>query len=239
MVATTPNQSQEMTALRTFLLSVLPAGTDVVQGEINRVTETASPDFVVMTPIMRERISTNVVIYADCAFTGSIAGSALTISAVQLGTVTLPAPLFGASIPLGTTILSQTSGTAGGVGVYAISAPLTVSSEQMAAGQVLVRQPSKVIIQLDIHSPGGGTAMDLVATVQAALHSDIVLDSFAASGFDVVPLYTENPSQSPFMNAQNQVELRWTMDVALQVNQSIEWPQQFAGSASLSIYPPV
>jgi hypothetical protein len=46
------------TALRTFLLAILPAGTDVVQGQANRVPEVTAADFVVATPGRRVRLST-------------------------------------------------------------------------------------------------------------------------------------------------------------------------------------
>lgn len=52
-----------MTALRTFLLSVLPDGVEVFQGQANRVPEPIGPDFIVMTPIGRLRLATNVVEY--------------------------------------------------------------------------------------------------------------------------------------------------------------------------------
>lgn len=48
-----------MTGLRTFLLSCVPAGVEVFQSQANRVVEPAGADFIVMTPTMRERLSTN------------------------------------------------------------------------------------------------------------------------------------------------------------------------------------
>lgn len=49
-----------LTALRTYLLSILPAGVEVVKGQANKVPEPTSPDFVVMTHMGRDRLSTNV-----------------------------------------------------------------------------------------------------------------------------------------------------------------------------------
>lgn len=49
-----------LTAIRTFLLSVLPNDWEVVQGQDNRVPEPGSPNFIVMTPVNRSRLSTNV-----------------------------------------------------------------------------------------------------------------------------------------------------------------------------------
>lgn len=53
-------EDQIFTALRTYLLDILPAGTEVIRAQINRVSEPPTPDFVVMTPIRRPRLSTNV-----------------------------------------------------------------------------------------------------------------------------------------------------------------------------------
>lgn len=55
-----PTQSQIQVVLRAFLLAVLPAGVAVVAGQANRVAEPGVPDFVIMTPTARMRLSTNV-----------------------------------------------------------------------------------------------------------------------------------------------------------------------------------
>lgn len=58
-------ESQALTALRAFLLTVLPEGVEVTRGLDNLVPEPIGADFVVMTPVLRERLSTNVTIYRD------------------------------------------------------------------------------------------------------------------------------------------------------------------------------
>lgn len=57
--------TEVLTALRTFLIGILPAGTEVIRGQANRVPEPNSAAFVVMTPLMRERLETNVTTYQD------------------------------------------------------------------------------------------------------------------------------------------------------------------------------
>lgn len=47
-------------ALRTFLLAILPAGSEVVQGQANRAPEVQSDDYVVFTPLTEHRLNTNV-----------------------------------------------------------------------------------------------------------------------------------------------------------------------------------
>lgn len=50
-----------MTAVRAFLLDVLPTGWEVFQGQNNRVPEPTAANFIVMTPAHRVRMSTNTV----------------------------------------------------------------------------------------------------------------------------------------------------------------------------------
>ena len=56
---------QTISALRSFLLAVLPPGTEVVLAQDNRVPMPEGPNFVTMTELMRPRLSTNVVSYYD------------------------------------------------------------------------------------------------------------------------------------------------------------------------------
>ena len=58
-------ESQVFTALRTFLLSVLPTGVEVIRAQINRVPEPSVENFVTMTPLMNERLATNITTYID------------------------------------------------------------------------------------------------------------------------------------------------------------------------------
>lgn len=58
-------EAQAFAAVRAFLLDVLPAGTPVVRGQINRVPEPAQSDFVVITPLMQQRLTTNQHTYSD------------------------------------------------------------------------------------------------------------------------------------------------------------------------------
>lgn len=55
----TPNEDYVITALRAFLLEVIPAGIEVIQAQANRVPEPAGENFVLMTPLRRTRLATN------------------------------------------------------------------------------------------------------------------------------------------------------------------------------------
>lgn len=75
-----------LATLRAFLLSILPAGVEVVRAQVNRVPEPAGADFVLMTPMGRVRLATNVDTYADGypAAPGVIKAQASTQYTVQL-----------------------------------------------------------------------------------------------------------------------------------------------------------
>lgn len=64
-IAVSITQSNITTALRSFLLSILPAGTECVLGQVNRVSSPTSPNYVAMTPLMRTRLATNVHSYTN------------------------------------------------------------------------------------------------------------------------------------------------------------------------------
>lgn len=55
------------------------------------------------------------------AFTGAIAGNVLTVSAVSSGTIYPGTTISGTNVATGTMIISQLSGTTGGIGTYAVS----------------------------------------------------------------------------------------------------------------------
>jgi hypothetical protein len=58
-------ESQAFTLLRALMLAVLPGRTEVVRGQINRIPEPNSPNFVLMVPLLRERLETTITNFAD------------------------------------------------------------------------------------------------------------------------------------------------------------------------------
>jgi hypothetical protein len=235
MATLAPNQSQIQTVLRSFLLSVLPGGVEVVQGQDNLVSEPAGADFVVMTPLSRDRIETNVDTFADISFTGSITGSLLSITEVQfgvLGTSTMP-EVFGTMVNAGTYVTGQVSGTIGGVGVYTVTGTQTSGVQPMAAGQVYFLQPTKIRMQLDVHGPNSS---DNAQTISTLFRDQFAVSFFQNSGYDVWPLYADDPKQIPFPNAEMLIEYRWVIDAELQANQVVGgFPQQFANTFNVNL----
>ena len=65
------------------------------------------------------------------AFTGSIAGNILNVSAVAGGTLTVGGTVGGSGVLTGTQLTGQLSGTTGGVGLYTVNLSQTVASESL------------------------------------------------------------------------------------------------------------
>lgn len=233
--APVPTQSSIQVALRAFLLAILPAGVDVIEGQDNRVAEPQGADFVVMTTILQERLETNVDAYIDCAFTASVAATVMTVTAIQIGSITVGNALLGVGVTPGTTITAQTSGPAGGIGTYTIAPAQTVTSKTLACGIANIVQPTKVTIQLDVHSANVTDAADMAQTIATLFRDSYATDFFADLGPDVTPLFADDPRQMPFLNAESQLETRFIVDVHLQANQAVTPPQAFADELAVQV----
>lgn len=224
MIAPVPSQSAVFTALRSFLLEILPAGVEVVEGQDNRVPEPSVDDFVVMTEIFRPRLSTNVNTYTDVAFTGSIAGQTMTVTAVQFGAIAIGQRVNGLGVSVGTRITALQSGT-GGVGTYTVSPAQTVASETLSSGFESHLQPTEINIQLDVHGENSADNAQIITTL---LRDQYAVSAFSAIDPNVQPLYADDPKQVPFWNGEQQAENRWVITARLQANIAMQTPQDFA-----------
>ncbi|WP_233868721.1 phage neck terminator protein [Paraburkholderia adhaesiva] len=166
------NESQALAVLRAFLLAVLPEGTEVIAGQDNRVPPPVGVDFVVMTPVLRERLSTNVTTYSD--------------------------------------------------------------GYPDAPCEKAVRQATKLTVQLDLHGPAGADATQLVTTLwRDTTACEALAEDGQTQGLDLAPLYASEARQIPFVNGEQQVETRWSVDLVLQVNPAVAVPQDFAASLEI------
>lgn len=251
-------ESQIFQALGDFISSVLSPFVDVSRGQQNRKAEPSNDDYVVMWPLLRTRLSTNIDSLVDVAFQGSISGSGanavLTVAQMLAGAMEIGLTLSGLGVPAGVTIGQQLTGTTtspAGIGTYqlvGVSGTLSIAHEIMQAGYEQFMKPTQVDIQVDVHGPNSADNAEIIATL---FRSSYGVDAFSAEGaaigitfaagvsmigaVDVTPLYCEDPRQSPFLNAEQQYEERWTVDVHLQANLAIRVPRQFAGSLSLVV----
>lgn len=94
---------------------------------------------------------------ATATFTGSGSGTNLTASAVT-GTIFPGELVTGTGIPTNTTVLSQSSGTTGGAGVYVTSSSTTVSGSVTATGSFTANQ---------------GTTTSLLGSTQPGTNSSV------------------------------------------------------------------
>ncbi len=220
-------QSAAQAVLRSFLLSVLPPNTDVIESQDNRVPEPSNPNFVAMTAIRRVRLETNIDSYADAVFTGFIGGSTLSVSNVEYGSLQIGSPVFFPGVEAGTIIIGLDSGQ-GGTGTYTVSPAQNVPSQTMAGGTANLMQPTEVVYQLDVHSNAVTTAADMAQAISTAFRDEYAVDFFSAQNPGVAPLHADEPRQIPFINAEEQWESRWIIEAHMQVNPSLMFPQQFA-----------
>ena len=174
-------ETQTMTALRAVLLGIVPAGVEVIRAQQNRVPEPVGPDFVLLTPILRTRLATNVDTYTD-------------------------APL--AAPPVGT-------------------------RNSLA--------PMQITVQIDVHGPASADNAQMISTL---LRDEYGCIAFAATGYDVQPLYADDPRETAFENGEQQTEYRWSVDAVLQANPVIGTPHDFADVLNVGLievdatYPP-
>lgn len=240
-IVPTPGEVAINTALGAFLANVLDEEVEVVQGQDNRVPQPVKPNHAVFTATRRERLATNVRANADCAFTASISGATMTVTAVDLGTIVPGRDLFGPGVLAGTKVGIQASGPAGGAGTYAASLPQVLSSRKLAAGVETVMQETKIVIQIDVHGPRSADNAQVITTL---MRDSYGTEFFDALGTGVSPLHADDPKQIPFINAEQQYEDRWVIEALLQADIVVSVPQQFADSVEVSVvsvdvtYPP-
>lgn len=229
-ITRSPSLDAVFEVLRSFLTDILPEGVGVYQGQDNRTAQPTETDFLVMWPILKTRLATNLNDVADSVFTGSLSGNVLTITAVDSRfekPLTVNSVLLGVDILPSTVVAALGTGT-GGIGTYIVSKPQTLSSRTIAAGQELVESGFELTVQVDIHGPN---AHDNAASVGV-----LFFDERATSKFDelssgrIAPLFADDARQMPFQNDQQQVEDRWMVDLHMQVNYLLVLPQEFADS---------
>jgi hypothetical protein len=227
-----PTQADLQTVLRAFLVGILPDGVEIFEGQDNRVPEPSGNDFVVMTPFRFDRLETNVDSFADVKFVGSITGNTLTVESISLGQIKVGTPVFGVGVADGTIVKALGSGN-GGAGTYILNNIQAVASENLAGGGKTMVQATMVTVQLDVHGPN---ASDNVQIISTSFRDSYAVEKFTAINPAVTPLYADNPRQLPFVNAEQQYEYRWSVDAAIQNNQTVtQIPQQFADTLDLDV----
>lgn len=239
-LAVTPTESSTFTALGNVLSALV--GIPFVQGQQNRVAEPKVVDFGTMTVMRRPRLGTNRDEDRDVVFSGSIAGTTLTATDVRLGPIEDGATVFGVGVLDATLVVDQLTGPPGGAGTYLLSNSQTVATRKLSAGGKDMTQPTMTVVQVDVHGPKSN---DNATVISTSLRDEYGVALFEAQGFPgITPLYADDPRQAPFTNDQNQVENRWIVEVALQVDATVRVPQQYADQVVVglisvdAVYPP-
>lgn len=99
-----PTDDAIMTALRAFLIAILPPSVEVIQGQDNRVAEPKVPDFIVMTPMNQVRMATNEDEWSTAIFPPATPPSELLLTASVMMAVQLD--VHGPNAPNNTLLLS-------------------------------------------------------------------------------------------------------------------------------------
>jgi hypothetical protein len=231
-------------AVGTFLQTVLPSGVVIIEGQDSSVPEPVGVNYVVMTPLVRSRLVTNLDLYADVEMTASIAGGVLTVTAVRFGVILVASQpkVWGVNgdVPDGTFILEQLTGAPGGIGTYQLNSfTLSASGETMACGNMFMTDCVDLTMQLDVHSNNVRDGSDIASTITAVLRDGVAADFFDydTTYQGITPLYADEARQVPFQNAEQNWESRWVVDAHFQVNVVLTVPMQFATAAQITIHP--
>jgi len=236
------------TAFKAVMSSMLPS-LQVVLGQVNKVPQVRSEDFAIYWPTRRERLSTNVDESADALFVGTIVQDVMTVSSVLYGKPVLQGPVYGYDVLPNTTIIALIAVNPDGTGTYRISpsqtptvdsgaigffqigsSQIAVGEEGLAGGVTKVTQNTKLMIQLDVHGPMSADNAQIISTL---LRDEYGVSLFDPDNSGVCPLFADDPKQMPYSNEQQQVENRWVIEVALQVNPTVVIPQQYADVLSI------
>lgn len=135
---------------------------------------------------------------------------------------------------------------------YIVFTPLTInrlatntvqysSSNSTVLNQHSLNQSAMLPVQVDCYGP---TSADLAVILSTEFRSQDAIDFFSDAGLQVTPLYTSDPRQIPFMDEGDQVQMRWSTDVNLQIKPNVTSTQSFADSIQFGLinvdasYPP-
>ncbi|HAF5679619.1 TPA: hypothetical protein G8N93_004242 [Salmonella enterica] len=103
--------------------------------------------------------------------------------------------------------------------VVAYSAP-----EQAGEGSQHITRTTKWRCQLDFFGPRAADSAQTLATV---FRSEFSVQRFRQAGSIITPLYCSDPLNTTFINAQQQFEPRYTLDIQMQINPVVTTPLMF------------
>jgi hypothetical protein len=224
--------TEVLTVARAVLLALLPDGVEVIRAYANRVPEPIGPDFVVLSPLRRERLSTNRDIDLDLKVIGSIAGETMT---VPTGPALAPGyGLYGPGVVRGSVI------TAAGpdAHTYTVAPPQTApAGSTLYVGRHLMSQPIDYVFQADVFGPASSRNVEAIATIWRDDAGCQAVQVAAAAFGEMQPLFADDPHMAAFQSAESAWEDRWIVDLHLQINTVVTVGQQFADTLAITMLP--
>lgn len=168
--------------------------------------------------------------------TPSIAGTTLTVTSITSGTIYLGMTLTGGLITADTKVVSQTSGTAGGVGSYVVSVSQAATSLTITGtvqSKIIVTNPGIYNLQWSGQFQNTDNAIQDVSVWLRKDASGNATDIAGSTGFVSIPA---RKSSSPGQEAHEIVG--WNYFVELQANEYVElWWSSTLNTVSLQYYP--
>lgn len=121
------------------------------------------------------------------------------------------------------------------------SLPLSTNVDAFTDATKTVKRATQFTVQIDCY---GTQANERAITLATLLRDDVANESFAASGFDIQPLYASDAHQMPLITGEEQYLERWTFEAVLQFNPVLTVPIQSATAVDVGLidvdvqYPP-
>lgn len=160
---------------------------------------------------------------ATSGFVGSIVGNVLTVTAVNSGTIYPGTTISGTDVVTGTKIVSQLSGTPGGVGTYAVSIPgQSVDPGTVISGTYGVLTAGGTITGVfGVGDTLTGTGISATTTITQQLTGP-------AGGAGTYAVDVNTVVSSTAITAATNVETKWTVRSFAQPGELMKissWPQ--------------
>jgi hypothetical protein len=167
------------------------------------------------------------------AFLLSILPGGVQVVRGQSNRVSMPKGPFMTITPLRRTALSTN------VSTYAD--PVLTGSPVGTVGSRSIQASMEYTVQADVYGDGAEDNAQIVATL---FRSGVSVETFAAAGIAMFPLYAGDIRQMVFNNSEQQYEDRWSVDLVSQLKPIVTIGQEFAASLNVILinvdaeYPP-
>lgn len=176
------------------------------------------------------------------AFTASISGTTMTVTAVSAGTIAVGQTLQGTGIPNNILIVGLGTNTTGGIGTYIISQPLTIGSESLTtiAGmgytetqQYMTTFQFSALATQDPSNVASLTASDIVNYAAAIMQSLTTIQTLQAQNIGILKIGDiRNPA---FSDDRQRYEYSPSFDVTFTTKQVISSVQPIITETVLQV----